>query len=121
MSAKAQSFLRQHLTKIVFIVGCTVAGALIGGGTRWWSGGLNGQKGQLHECVLAAQQAHSNEAAGPMLAHLKTEVPDCMDQAGYAQALDSENCDRALWQGNVYCYAPKSRIGRLLFRVAASL
>ena len=110
---------RRYLIGIAAIVGCIVAGGLAGTGLRLWSAGLNGQRAQLHECVVASQHAHPNEDAGKMLAHFQAEVPDCMNAAGYATALDNRDCDRTLWQGNVYCYMPKSRIGRWLFKLAS--
>lgn len=109
---------RRYLAGIAVIVGCVAAGLLAGAGARWWVGGLAGQRAQLHECVVASQHAHPNEEAGKMLAYLQSEVPGCMDAAGYATALDNHNCTPALWQGNVYCYEPKSRIGRWLFKIA---
>jgi hypothetical protein len=102
-------------------LGCVVAGGAVGIGARWWVNGLNGQRAQLHQCVLSSQQAHPNENAGSMLAQLQAEVPDCMDLAGYATALDNKDCGHELWQGNVYCYAPKSQVGRLLFKIETLL
>ena len=52
-----------------------------------------------------------------MFAYLQTEVPSCMSAAGYATALDNKDCGRALWQGDVYCYVPGSRVGRMLFNI----
>jgi len=42
-----------------------------------------------------------------------------MNTAGYATVLDNSNCGRTLWQGDVYCYEPKSRIARWLFKIAS--
>jgi hypothetical protein len=116
--AARHPLLRRNLLKVGVIAGCVVAGLLAGTLARWWVGGLNGQRAQLHECVVAAQRTHPSEDAGKMLGSLQAEVPDCMDTAGYAKALDNSNCGRALWQGDVYCYEPKSRFGRLLFKIA---
>ena len=103
------------------IVGCIVAGLVAGSLARWWMGGLKGQRAQLHQCVIASQAAHPGENPGAMLTHFQAEVPDCMDSAGYAKALDNSNCGRTLWQGDVYCYEPKTRFGRLLFKLATLL
>jgi uncharacterized NAD(P)/FAD-binding protein YdhS len=113
--------LRRYLTGIAIIAGCIVAGGLAGTGARWWVAGLNGQRAQLHECVVATQHAHPNEDAGKTLADLEAEVPDCMKAAGYAEALQNKDCSPQLWQGNVYCYMPESRIGRWLFKIASFL
>jgi hypothetical protein len=43
-----------------------------------------------------------------------------MDAAGYEQALGNENCGPAMWQGDVFCYVPKSFLGKLVYRVEAS-
>jgi hypothetical protein len=88
---------------------------------RWWASGLNGQSAQLHDCVVATQRAHPGEEAAKMLGHLRAEVPACMETAGYVTTLDNPSCDRALWQGSVYCYAPRSRMNRWLFEIAAAL
>jgi hypothetical protein len=113
--------LRRHLLKVAVIVGCVIAGGAVAVGARWRVNSLNGQRAQLHQCVLSSQQAHPNEKAVSMLAHLEAEVPDCMDLAGYAAALDNKDCGRELWQGNVYCYVPKSRVGRWLFKIETLL
>ena len=94
---------------------------LVGIAARWWVAGLNGQRAQLHQCVVASQRAHQNENAASKVAHLKAEVPDCMEAAGYAKALANSDCGRALWQGDVYCYVPKSRVGRFLFKIETVL
>jgi hypothetical protein len=109
------------LTGAALVCGFIAAGGLAGFGARWWIGGVNGQRAQLHECVVASQRAHPNEAAGKMLPYLQVEVPACMEAAGYATALDDRDCDRTLWQGNVYCYSPKSWSGALLFRIVTLL
>jgi hypothetical protein len=40
-----------------------------------------------------------------------------MNGAGYEQALDSKSCGLKLWQGDVFCYAPKSFFGKLVYRI----
>ena len=71
-----------------------VAGGVCGAGVYKGSGGLNEQH-----------------------AHLEAEVPICMNGAGYEQALDSKSCGLKLWQGDVFCYAPKSFFGKLVYRI----
>jgi len=121
LGAAGHSRSRQYLAGIAIVLGCIAAGCLVGAGARWWIGGLNGQRAQLHECVVASQRAHANEGAGKMLAYLQAEVPPCMNAAGYTAALDNRDCGRALWQGDAYCYIPESRVGRLLFRIMTSI
>jgi hypothetical protein len=120
-STDSHSLLRRNLSKVLVIVGCVIAGGAVGIAARWWVNGLNGQRAQLHQCVITSQQTHPNENAGAMLAHLKADVPDCMESAGYVTALDNKDCSHDLWQGNVYCYVPKSQVGRLLFKIETFL
>jgi hypothetical protein len=108
---------RRILVAVAAIVGCVIAGGLTGAAVRWWIGGLEGQRDQLHRCVLSSERAHPNENPRTRLAHLQAEVPACMDAAGYATALDNKGCGRALWQGDAYCYVPKDEFGRLLFKI----
>jgi hypothetical protein len=112
---------RRYLFAVAVIVGCIVVGGVAGTAVRWWVAGLNGQRAHLHECVVTSQQMHPNENAASMLAHFQAEVPSCMATAGYIQALDNKNCSPQLWQGDVYCYEPKSAVGKLLFKIAVSL
>jgi hypothetical protein len=108
---------RRNLLIVALFVGLLIAGGLTGAGIRLLLGGLNGQRAQLHQCALATQQAHPNEDVKSTLTHLQAEVPGCMDEAGYEKALDNSNCSAAVWQGDVYCYVPKSFSGKLLFRI----
>jgi hypothetical protein len=100
------------------VAGLVIAGGLFGVGARIGIGGLNGQRTQLHQCVLASQHDHPSEDTRSLLAHLRVAVPDCMEAAGYVKALDNDNCALALWQGDVYCYLPKSLVGKLLYKMA---
>jgi hypothetical protein len=120
-SADGHPLFHRSLSKVGMIVGCIIAGLLAGTLARWWIGGIKGQRTQLHQCVVASQDAHPGENAGAMLARFQAEVPDCMDSAGYAKALGNSNCGRTLWQGDVYCYEPKNRFGRLLFKIETAL
>ncbi len=43
-----------------------------------------------------------------------------MDTAGYEKALGNENCGPAPWQGDVFCYLPKSFLGKLVYRMETS-
>ena len=43
-----------------------------------------------------------------------------MEAAGYEQALGNENCGPVMWQGDVFCYLPKSYLGRLVYRIETS-
>jgi hypothetical protein len=40
-----------------------------------------------------------------------------MEAADYVKALDNDNCGLALWQGDLYCYLPKSFVGKLLYKI----
>lgn len=111
---------RDTARHVVLIVGLLIAGGLCGSGARLWIGGLNAQHAQLERCVLSSRQSHATEDAGYKLAHLDVEVPACMDAAGYEQALHNQSCGPALWQGNVFCYLPKSSLGKLVYRIEAS-
>jgi hypothetical protein len=113
--------LWRNLPTVLVIVGCVIAGGAVGLAARWWVNGLNGQRAQLHQCVLASQRSHPNENAESMLAHLNANVPDCMDPVGYAAALDNKDCGRELWQGNVYCYVPKNYVGSMLYKIETLL
>ena len=109
---------RRILFGVAVVAGLLIAGAACGVGMRVWVGGLNGQRARLHQCVVTSQQAHRNEDARSLLAHLQAEVPECMAAAGYDKALDNDHCDLAIWQGDVYCYLPKSSAGKLLYKIA---
>jgi hypothetical protein len=108
---------RRIALTVAVVIGGIAAGGLVGTGARWWIGGLNGQRDQLHQCVLTSRQAHPTEGAAAVMADLRDEVPGCMNKAGYETALDNKQCVRDLWQGDVYCYLPNSRIGRMLYKL----
>jgi hypothetical protein len=111
---------RQSFTKFALIAGLFVLGGLCGVGVRTWVGGLKDQHVHLQRCILASKQSQPNEDARSMLTHLKVEVPECMDGAGYEKALDNKSCDPAVWQGDVFCYLPKSYLGKLIHRLEAA-
>jgi len=83
----------------------------------WIGSGLNNQRAQLHQCVLASQHDHPSEDTRSLLTHLQAELPECMEAADYVKALDNDNCGLALWQGDLYCYLPKSFVGKLLYKI----
>lgn len=112
-----RNVIRRNLFKAALLVGLFIAGGLFGIGARLWIGGLNAQRAQLDRCILASQQSHPNEDARSMMAHLDAEVPECMAGAGYEKALDNNNCNLAVWQGDVYCYLPKSLVGKLIYKI----
>ena len=109
--------IRRILIGVGLVAGFFIVGGLFSIGARMWIGGLNEQSAQLHQCVLTSQHAHPNEDARSMLAHLDVEVPECMEGAGYEKALDNNNCSPTVWQGDVYCYLPKSFLARLLYKI----
>jgi hypothetical protein len=111
---------RQALLNVALIAGLLIAGGLCGVGARTWIGGLKKQHAQLERCVLDSKRSHPNEDARSALARLEAEVPACMSGAGYEKALNSGSCGRALWQGDVFCYLPKSFPGKLIFRIETS-
>lgn len=108
---------RRNLFTIAVVAGFVIAGALFGIGARILIGGLGEQRGQLHRCIVTSHQAHPNEDARSTTVHLQAEVPECMAAAGYEKALDNNPCSLAVWQGDVYCYVPKSLAGKLLFKI----
>ena len=83
-------------------------------------GGLDQQRAQLNRCVLASRQAHPNERPRDALARLMVEVPACMNVAGYEQVVTNMSCSRTAWQGDVFCYVPKSYLGKLIYRLDAA-
>jgi hypothetical protein len=111
---------RQTLFNAALIAGLLILGGLCGLGARMWIGGLGVQHAQLERCILASKQAHSHEDARSTLAHLDVEVPACMNGAGYERALNNKSCASAFWQGDVFCYLPKSYLGRLVYRIDAT-
>src|ERR1035438_4955812 len=64
--------------------------------------------------------SHPSEDARSTLARLDVEVPACMNAAGYEQALNNQNCAPAFWQGDVFCYLPKSYLSKLIYRLEAA-
>jgi hypothetical protein len=110
---------RRALVNAAFLGGLLIAGVLCGAGLHR-IGGFGRQHAQLEQCVLAVRHAHPNDAARSTLRHLEEEVPICMDAAGYEQALGNENCGPVMWQGDVFCYLPKSYVGRLVYRIETS-
>jgi hypothetical protein len=111
---------KKTLVGTALIAGLFIFGGLCGLGVRMWIGGLGVQRAQLERCILSSKHAHSHEDARSMLAHLDVEVPRCMDAAGYDQALGNKSCAPAFWQGDVFCYLPKSYLGRLIYRIDAA-
>lgn len=111
-------FMRRKLFRVALIADIVIVGCILVIGARIWQvGGLNGQRAQLHQCVLATQQSHPNEDARSRMAHLDAEVPECMERAGYEKALDNNDCVLSVWQGDVYCYLPKSAVGKLIYKI----
>jgi hypothetical protein len=108
---------RDILFNVALIAGLLIVGGLCGVGARMWIGGLKQQHAQLQRCILDSKRSHRNEDARSMLAHLDVEVPACMNGAGYQEALNNKNCGPALWQGDVFCYLPKSSLGKLIHRI----
>jgi hypothetical protein len=108
---------RQLLFNAALVAGLFVLGSLCGWGARAWIGGLKDQRAQLERCVLTSKSSHANEDAGSRLAHIDVDVPACMNGAGYEKALDNESCSPAYWQGDVFCYLPKTHFGKLIHRL----
>jgi hypothetical protein len=111
---------RQSRQNVALIAALLAAGGLCGAGARLWIGGLNRQHAQLERCALASRQTHASEDARSRLAHLDADVPACMNGAGYEIARDNADCGRSVWQGNVFCYLPKSYLGKLIYRIEKS-
>jgi hypothetical protein len=111
---------RQTLFNAALIAGLFILGGLCGLGARTWIGGLRAQHAQLERCILASKQAHSREDARSTLAHLDVEVPVCMNGAGYEKALNNKSCISAFWEGDVFCYLPKSYLGKLVYGIDAA-
>jgi hypothetical protein len=112
---------RQTLFNAALIAGLFILGGLCGLGVRMWIGGLGVQHAQLERCILASKHAHAREDARSTLAHLDVEVPACMNAAGYEDALDNKSCSPASWQGDVFCYVPKSHLGKLIYRIESAM
>jgi len=111
--------MRSYLFKAALIAGLFAAGGLCGVGARMWLGGLREQHAQLERCILAAKHSAPERDARSTLARLDLEVPACMNDSGYEKALNNESCEPAMWQGDVFCYLPKSAFGRLIYRIEA--
>jgi len=111
---------RQTFLNVALIAVLLVIGGLCGVGARMWIGGLKQQHAQLERCILESKHFHPHEDARSTLAHLDVEVPTCMNGAGYEKALDNKGCGPALWQGDVFCYLPKSSLGKLIYRIETS-
>jgi hypothetical protein len=111
---------RHTLFNAALIAGLFILGGLCGQGARTLVGGLRVQRAQLERCILASKQAHPREDARSTLAHLNVEVPACMNGAGYEKALNDKSCTPAFWQGDVFCYLPKSSLGKLAYRIDAA-
>jgi hypothetical protein len=111
---------RQALLNVALIAGLLIAGGLCGVVARTWIGGLKKQHAQLERCALDSKHSNPNQDARSTLARLEVEVPVCMSEAGYEKALNNGSCGRALWQGDVFCYVPKSFLGKLIFRIETS-
>jgi len=107
--------MRRYLFRAALVAGLFMAGGLLGIGARIC--GLSGQAAELHRCVLASQQSHPSEDSRAKLAHLDVDVPECMAGAGYEKALNNNNCSLAVWQGDVYCYLPRSLVGKLIYKI----
>jgi len=111
---------RRTFLNIALIAGLFILGGLSGLGVRAWIGGLGVRHARLERCILTSKHSHAGEDARSTLAHLDVEVPACMNAAGYEKALDDQSCSPASWQGDVFCYAPKSYLGKLTYRIEAA-
>jgi hypothetical protein len=112
--------MRRALSTVALFAGILIGGALCGAGMQRWIGGLGRQHVQLEQCILASRHAHPNEGARSTLTRLEADIPNCMNAAGYEEALGNENCGAAMWQGDVFCYMPKSFLGKLVYRLETS-
>jgi len=109
---------RRIFFNVALIAGLFILGGLCGVGVRW-IGGIRVQHAQLERCILSSKHSHPNEDARAKLAGLDVEVPKCMNGAGYEKALDNRGCAPAFWQGDVFCYSPRSYLGKLIYRLEA--
>jgi hypothetical protein len=117
---RMSNMTRQAFINVALIAGLFALGGLCGLGARRWIGGVGVQHVQLERCILTSKHSHPNEDARSTLAHLDVEVPACMNAAGYEKALGNQSCAPAFWQGDVFCYLPKSYLGKLIYRLEAS-
>lgn len=111
---------RRIFFPLALIAGLFIAGGFCGVGLRMWIGGLRQQHAQLERCVLDSRHSHANEDPRSTLARLEVEVPACMRGAGYEKTLNNKSCSRGPWQGDVFCYLPKSSLGKLIFLIETS-
>ena len=117
--SEKRGVVKRALLTVALIAGLFVGGGLCGLAARKF-GGLDHQRAQLNRCVLASRQAHPNERPRDALASLMAEVPACMNASGYEHVADNISCSQVAWQGDVFCYAPKSYLGKLLYRLDAA-
>jgi hypothetical protein len=117
--SEKRGVVKRPLLTVALIAGLFVSGGLCGLAARK-IGGLDQQRAQLNRCVLASKQAHPNERPRDALARLIVEVPACMNAAGYEQVVNNMGCSRVAWQGDVFCYMPKSYLGKLIYRLDAA-
>jgi hypothetical protein len=111
--------VKRPLLTVALIAGLFVSGGLCGLAARK-IGGLDQQRAQLNRCVLASKQAHPNARPRDALPRLIVEVPACMNAAGYERVVNNMSCNRVAWQGDVFCYVPKSYLGKLIYRLDAA-
>jgi hypothetical protein len=111
---------RRLFVHAAIIAASLIAGGLCGIGARGWIGGLRGQQVQLERCIQTSRQSHSGDDARSMLTRLDADVPACMNAAGYEEALNEPRCSPAFWQGDVFCYVPRSSVGKLIYRLDAA-
>jgi hypothetical protein len=111
---------RQTFFNVGLMAGLFILGGLCGLGVRTCIGGLRVQNAQLERCILTSKRSHPSGDARSRLAHLDVEVPACMNEAGYVKALNNKSCAPAFWQGDVFCYLPKSYLGKLIYRLEAA-
>jgi hypothetical protein len=114
--SEKRGLVKRALLTVALIAVLFVSGGLCGLAARR-IGGLDQQRAQLNRCVLASRQAHPNEPPRDALARLIVEVPACMNAAGYEQVVNNMSCSRMAWQGDVFCYVPKSYLGKLIYRL----
>ena len=116
----AREMTRPSLVTAVLIAGLVIGGGLSGLAARHWSiGGFKRQQAQLERCILTSRQLHVDQDTRSKVAYLDAEVPACMNSAGYEPALRNGGCSPALWQGDVFCYLPKSPLRRLIYRIGS--
>jgi hypothetical protein len=117
--SEKRGVVKRGLLTVALIAGLFVSGGLCGLAARK-IGGLDQQRAQLSRCVLASRQPHPNERPRDALARLMAEVPACMNAAGYEHVVNNMSCSQVAWQGDVFCYVPKSYLGKLIYRLDAA-